>query len=310
MKKLSNQVRGMLIQAIIAVVFLTAGMAPVWAEENSGNIKIKEVDYYLENIHPSYWDEGVMAKTSLFLNVYLYIDDLKAKIDTIQNIVLCDNQGSVWKLNPKDYCNLELGYLGGSTRLYDVKMSQNASLLSIKDWKVILELKDGGKVERVFSIPAPGESQPNAKNEFAYTEKFRGAIGAGYIPALSLAKVSSKEYKNNHFKFTFSVKDRRVVNGSIVFLDKNKRYLGETVLFINGYTKENVDFVNDGQTFSNDGQTNTVHLLPADLRLEGKQKISKIKYLQVCLIDGGQFKNNQEQSNFYYQSLSELIPVK
>lgn len=293
---------------LIGILFLS-GSIGVGAELATGDtIRVKKIDYLIENIHPSYWAKNEQS-IQLFCNLFIYLDDLKNQLNQIEQVAVYNKYDTKWEIDLKKDINAERGYIGGYIRLYDTILSQNSTLMSLSDLKLVFVLKNGQQSIMSFSIPAPGAAEPSLKSQYVYSENFRGRILDTYVPALKLGVITALEYRNNTFKISFTANDPRITNGYIAFYDKNKNYVGETAPFANWYSGEFAAYLNQGKRLEIAGKPNKAEFGVDGIQLGRKQKISKIRYAQLCLTDGSQFAKSAVPNNYIYTSYSEMVPV-
>lgn len=308
MVNFDNRLKRQIVLWLVGVLLISVGIIPVQAKtERQTELQIKSIDYLVENIPPSFFGEDKRIP-SLFFSVFIYIDDLRAQLSQIKRVYILNKYQTQWEVNLRNV-NFEEGYLGGYLRFFDEFLSQNGSLIAIKDMEAVVELKNGKTVKKKFSIPAPGKLEPSSEVEFFYSPKYRGKCSHTYVSVLQAGVINDLEVVDHKFKFTFMVNDQRVTNGYFIVYDKKQNYLGQSLSFVNQYIDENADFVNNGVKFYNNGQLNTVSLSPSDIRMLNHKKISKIKYVQLCLTDGAQFKNTDKPGNYIHASYSEMVPV-
>lgn len=293
---------------LIGVLFLTVTTAAKAEPTLKDEIRVQRIDYLIENIHPSYWAKNEES-IQLFCNLFIYMDDLKNQLETIEQVAIFNKYNTKWELDLKKDFNLERGFLGGYLRLYDTILSQNSTLWSLSDLKLVFTLKNGKEVTKPFSIPVPGFAEPTAKSQYIYNENFRGRVLDSYVPALKMGVITSLEYRENAFKVSFTANDNRIANGYFAFYDKDKNYVGETPPFTNWYSGEVADFLNQGKRFDITGKINNAEFGVASIQLGKRQKVSKIKYVQLCLTDGFQFAKSAVPNNYIYTSYSEMTPV-
>ncbi|HYH05242.1 MAG TPA: hypothetical protein VEC37_19290 [Bacillota bacterium] len=275
MGNFDNWRKGQFVFWLTVMVMLVSGIVPIWAKtESQTELQIKKIDYLVENIPSSVFGEDKRIP-SLFFSIFIYIDDLRTQLSQIKRVYIVNKYDTEWELNLRKHVDLEEGYLGGYMRLFDELLSQNGSLLAIKDMKVVVELRNGKQIKKTFSIPTPGNLKPSSRVEFFYSPKYRGKRSETHIPVLQSGVIKNLEAVDHKFKCTFTVKDERITNGHIIFYDKKQNYLGQSLSFVNRLIDENADFVNEGVKFHTNGQLNAVSLSPSDIRMLNHKKYQK-----------------------------------
>lgn len=296
-----------LIGLLIILVFNVCGSV-LFAADKKDEITITQIDYLIENIHPTYWAEYNSDSERLFYNFFIYIDKLKEKIKKIKQVRIYNVYGTYWELDLQKELDLEEGYLGGICDFSDTLLTGNGSLLSLKDLKVSLLLNNGKKVEQIFSMAEPGSLNP-VKN-FVYSETYRGKIAPDRILALKLGAIAAVERSGGQYSFRFTIDDARVSGGSLWLLNQAKNYIGETKKFVNPYSGEVTQFLNNGKAFYTNGTENLYQCDESQLILEDGNKVTDIKYILLHLNDGAQYADSQDPANYNYDSISELFPLE
>ena len=305
---MSKGLKNVFLPLLIIMLVLNTFGAVVLSADKKAEISITQIDYLIENIHPTYWAEYNADSERLFYNFFIYIDKLKDKIKKIKQARIYNVYGTYWELNLEKELDLKEGYLGGICDFSDTLLTENGSLLALKDLKVEITLTSGRKVEQTFSIAEPGSMTPT--KGFIYSETYRGKITPDRVPALKLASIAAADRTNRRYRIRFSVNDSRVTGGSLWLLNQDKNYIGETKKFINPYSSEVSPFINDGKTFYTDGTENRFECDESQLTLEEGNKAADIKYVLVHLNDGAQYADSQDPSNYNYDSISELFPLE
>jgi len=290
------------------IMLLSLGSVGVGATEKKSNIKINKIDFYVENIHPSYWDADDEAKTRLHYNFFIYIENLKEVIDQISVVKVFDQHDNSWTIDPKKQLDLEKGFVGGRERWYNYSFTDESTLIAIKDLKVVVTLVDGSEVVQSFSIPEPG--MLNCTKNYVYSEGYRGKISPNHVQALKLAEIKEAKLSKNILTVNFAVNDKRVSNGYLALLDKDKKYIGSSDWFVKEVSKEIMFALNKGKDLYINNKTNVLQLINTQIGFEEEKTISDARYVLIYLYDGLQFDNTKDAGSFYYISVSELKPIK
>ncbi|HYH01812.1 MAG TPA: hypothetical protein VEC37_01815 [Bacillota bacterium] len=285
----------------------------LYAEATSSqSLKIKKIDFYIDNLHPLFYDTPKVNPNSqprLYYNFYIYIDNLQNHISNIKEVQIQNGFGIYWRIDHKSEVNLVWGYIGSSSGWFDTVTSNNSAVLSIQDLKAVIIMNDGTVIEEVFSIPEPGALKPDTKG-FVFADTYRGKMDDNYVPALKYGSIQRVQLKDDTFYIDFNINDSRVANGKLMLYDKKRNYIGESKIFINVYSREILDGLNQGKAFYTDGTNNTVELTNYDIILEKGRKANQIKYVALKLMDGNQFIGTETPDLFYYDSYSQVHPIE
>ena len=296
----------LLICGMIGMGLTVTGSAATTA---SDGITIDEVDFLVENIHPSFWAEATDPDSArLYFDFFIYVKDLKNVINQIKQVRVYDMYDSYWTLDLNDDIDLEEGDIGGYGRWNDGVMTENGSLLAVKNLRVEIITNNDELITKEFSIPEPGTIDSFGKS-FVYCETYRGRITGDHTLALKLGIINSAKLSKNGFTAKFAVNDARVANGQFVFYDRNKDYVGETPFFLNKYSGEVIRSLNGGKNFNTSG-SNTMQIETSQIQWDDGKGPADICYALLYLRDGRQFIGTANPTNFYFVSRSEMVEVK
>lgn len=302
------KVQKLLLIFLMLALTITLGSLGISAMEKETVVKITKIDFYVENIHPSYWEVDDQAKTRLHYNFFIYIENLKEVIEQISSVKIYDQHNNSWTIDPKEQVNLEKGILGGKERWYNNSYTDSSSMIAIKELKAVITLVDGTKVEKSFSIPEPGSL--NCTKSYLYSEGYSGKISANHVSALKLAEITDARIKQGVLKVNFKVNDQRVSNGYLALLDKDQNYIGSSDWFTKEVSRETLSVLNKGKYFYVNNKLNTIQMLNPQLEFEEGKNLSDARYVMIYLYDGLQFDNTNNVGEFYHISISESKQIK
>lgn len=306
--------RTLLLSLVWVSLVLGIGLpnSNVWGAEPAGNpIVIENVDYSIDNIHPGFWGGKFNPNTPrLVIAFYIYIKDLANCLGNIKDIKVYDANGlAPWAIPLQDNVDENMQFIGGGTNFYDETLSNNGTVLCLKDYRVEVQTKDGVKVAKTFTVYEPGKHEDTAK-KYVYSEDYRGQKNDSYVEALQWGKIVSAVYQKGTFEVQFTVNDSRTANVKMQFLDKDKNYLGETRWLVNSFSKEVFASLNDGEQFYCDGQPNQVEIENNEILVQKSKNITKTKFVVLITKDGNQYSDAKDPSDFNFRAYSEPFELK
>lgn len=295
-----------LMLAVFAFSCLSSQNTKETTNQDNKKISIKKIEVLIDNIDSSFWKKK-MEDQSLYYNFYIYYNEPDL---TANDIAFC-NVSSVfdikWTIDLNEYFNPESNYIGGIGRWYDSKISNNGSVLGIKDLKVSIKLKNNYILNYNLSLNGPDEYNSVYSN--VYNEDYKGEKNGSYISAIKRAKIINKEKLENSLKIEFSVDDIRVNTGEIWLYNKDNQYIGEARnSFINVYSREISDYLNNGKVLNTSGEVNIINLKRENIEYDNEKfKFEDINYTHVVLKDTAYKYENNLLKNTVYRSISERI---
>jgi hypothetical protein len=303
-----------LFLSMILVLTLWGGVFPntnVWAANSPAKtIEIDSVDYMIENINPLYWQDVSNLKVPrIFITFYIYINNLENCIDTIKKVEVYDSSDKPWIMDLKKNTDASMRYIGGGTRFFDTTLSLTGSVLFLNNYQVVITTKDNEKIIKPFTICEPGQKEGSTKR-FLFSADYRGQKDDSYVEALRWGKISSAAYQNGTFDVDFTINDERTSNARMEFYDQKKNYLGATPWFVNSFSKETIDSLNNGGKLHTEGQMNHLQIMNNEIMVNKSKKISKTKYVVLITKDGNQYGDSDNPDNFNHNSCSEPCEVK
>ncbi len=268
-------------------------------------LEIERFDYYIENIHPSYWaGKPNPEEPRLYITFYVYFKNLEDHIGNIEKVQIFDAFDNPWTIDLKKNTPDSLQFIGGGSSYWDNTLSSMGTVLCINEYRVVVTMKDQETLSKTFTVYEPGQKTGSTK-KFIYNEDYRGKKDDSYIAALQWGTINSVTYHNNIFDIRFTISDPRTANAKFEFFDKNKKYLGQSRWLVTSFSKEVLPSLNNGNSLATDGQPNTVQIRPGHLNLEKGKNINRTKYIVLVTKDGEQFSDSKDPDDFYYISYGE-----
>jgi len=300
------------ITVLISLVLLsvlwgvTCANMPVFADNSSKNsIEIESVDYKIENIHPRFWQGDFNPNDPrLYITFYIYIKNLENCINNIKKVEVFDSSDNPWTINLEQNTNESMLFIGGGTRFFDKMLSNTGAVLYLNNYRVVITTQENQKISKSFTICEPGQKEGSRK-KYLFSEDYRGQKDDSYSEALKWGKIESALHRNGTFDIKFTVNDGRTINAKLEFYDKNKNFLGSTPWFINSFSKESSDSLNNGTKLYTDGQINTIQVKDKEIEVEKFKKINKAKFIVLVTKDGKQHANSKNPADFNHESYSE-----
>jgi hypothetical protein len=271
-------------------------------------ISIVRIDALYENVHPSFWPEGSSRRGfRLFLDIWIFLDGSAGWERDVRAIRLHDPFGSHWEI-PFDSDELAgTGVAGGWLRLRDSFMSDNGAMLPLRGMHVQVELADGRVVRHTLDAPPPAASSPDER--FLVSEEYRGDLTAAHVFALPRAVVREARFEGQSLRLELDPVDRRVTNGQIVLLDRDRRLVAESPEFYNDISREPRMLLNGGTRLRADGSNGVI--VPTDeLAVAPGRSVDEARFAYVKLRDGAQFAFTERSAAYVHLSRSQLVDLR
>ncbi|OHD14450.1 MAG: hypothetical protein A2086_09010 [Spirochaetes bacterium GWD1_27_9] len=278
-------------------------------KQENKTLTIKKIETIIENIDYSYWNTS-NSNNSLYYNFYIYYNENDIEINDIEYCKLKDMNDRNWTINLNEYFDSEDKYIGGYFRFYDNDISNNGSVLMLKDLRIIIKLKNN-IVNYDLNIDSP--TNPNNENSnseylFVYNEDYKGRINKNYIYAIKRSEILNKEKKENNIKIEFIIDDKRVKTGKIWFYNKENKYSAYSkTMFVNEYSGEIANFINNGKIFNTDGNINILNIKNEEIQYKNNSKFEDITYCHIMLSDDIYDNKKHSKKDPLYRSISEKI---
>lgn len=249
-------------------------------------IEITDLDWKIENIHPSFWSGN--TDSTCFYNFWISYKGDKIEKSDIAYARIHYSSDKYWTINP-EYLNTEDKKIGGYGRWF---LKSDGDILPIGELKAVIKLNNNNKTKYRKNITDPGDTANSGKT-YVYTEDYTGSTG-NYITMIKRAEIvdENKDDANKKITIDFKVTDSRIYDGYIAFYN-NDTNIGSSKKNFRDDSSGNLNaIINTGSNFHVDGTTNTVTLENDDISFKNNSSFANINKYIVVLTDGQQYSSS------------------
>ena len=233
----------------------------------------------MDEIPHSYWVTEVTDQ-SMYFNLFLIDRSETLTKNTAAKLKIIDKTGRFWDQVPKTY-NFRIGNWENN---YSTTYSLNGSVISIEKYTIELTTPSGRKFKREYD-PVQNMRLDGEGKRFMYSSDYFGKVNAEYLQCLISPKVKKAYLKDDALTIEFTVDDPRVKNGSVGFYTTEKKSVGWSGYFYNGYSEQTVASLNNGNGLKTDGSLNVITLTGANSNLNKDKKISDVGKIAITVYD-------------------------